>query len=195
MKKYPKVFLEVGKEHIIHSRLFLTMALGFLCVSFLFAGAAQALTLTPDDADFWGDDTSTSVIVAILANDGYTPEVYKQNVGGLESGDLGSYLTTTFTDTPLDPMNAEIVVDSTLPYIPELLLVKDGNQSPAWYAFLLDDWNGSETIVLNGFWPNQGSISHVAMYGSAPVPEPATLLLLGTGLLGLAGATRRKLKK
>jgi hypothetical protein len=134
---------------------------------------------------------------------GTLDELYKQNVG--ESSDTGTFAEsyyTTFFNTPLDPQDADIKWLEGSPYItgdPLYLYVKDGAQSTAWYIFDLNnisDWNGMDTLELRGFWPDEGAISHVAIYGGegAPVPEPATMLLLGAGLIGLAGMGRKKLK-
>ncbi|MBN2034881.1 MAG: PEP-CTERM sorting domain-containing protein [Deltaproteobacteria bacterium] len=40
-----------------------------------------------------------------------------------------------------------------------------------------------------------GELSHFTGMTGNPVPELATMLLLGTGLLGLAGLDRRKFRK
>ena len=49
-------------------------------------------------------------------------------------------------------------------------------------GFTFDDVIGIDTLVYGDVTPY------------APVPEPATMLLLGTGLLGLVGVGRRKFK-
>jgi hypothetical protein len=46
--------------------------------------------------------------------------------------------------------------------------------------------NGYEEIFLSGT---------IGPHGTPPIPEPATMLLLGTGLIGLAGFGRRKFRK
>ena len=180
----------------------------FLCALLSFAAQANAdLIINFGDPSFAsGDETSQAQINAIILPL-IVPavELYKRNVGETDEGTLAGSYDTVYSP-PTDPSGATITyTGGDFVGNPAYLLVKDGNQddSPlfAWYLFYLTDlgWNGQETIVLSGFWPGNGSISHVALYGTLeegqPIPEPVSMLLFGTGLVGVGGYIRRKLKK
>jgi len=63
-------------------------------------------------------------------------------------------------------------------------------------------WFGEHYLEMytNGLWNDAGGLEWKGAYvvefnGKASVPEPSTMLLLGVGLLGLAGAGRKKFFK
>ena len=85
---------------------------------------------------------------------------------------------------------------------PEFFLIKTGNVTNPDYRFFLYenigelDWavidlgaDGMNFLSIT----NIGGVSHITEV--SPVPEPATMLLFGTGLVGLAGGRLRKKKK
>ena len=122
-------------------------------------------------------------------------ELYKDNVGGGESGNFSDDYTTSYSPDEDDPSGFTISLDDdgTAMTTARYLLVKDGNQEPSYYLFDLAGWDGSEDIDGSGFWPTQGAISHVSIYGGA-IPEPTTIVsLIGLGLcFGIGACSRRR---
>ena len=151
---------------------------------------ATYLVYPPPSNNLGGD------VIAAITGGSSLSLLYKDNdPGGIESGSFAGNYTTVF-DPAGDPVNADITWDGGA-FITDAkwLEVKDGNQDPFTYLFDISSWDGKMLLDLNNFWPNQGAISHVSIWGNdtTTLPEPGTLSLLAIGLAGIAWVRRRKI--
>ena len=198
--------------------------IGLVAVGFgLWGVEAQALTITATtQQQFTTTETDDIGSLAELNLDfgtnfsGISNLYFADNNG--DSGGLGSSYQTSFTagdeGATIDYISGPSFNCSN-PATPCLLLVKDGNNQPAQYLFNLSNitnipgttfWNGTDDLVLSGLWPDQGSISHIELWGvststtttptttttPSTVPEPGMLVLLGAGLGVVAHRLRRR---
>lgn len=166
---------------------------GLAALVFAIAGHAQALMLTPSDADWTSDKNGTldaSDVATLVGSSSSLELFYKSNYQGNEEGGFAGSYSTQYWGDPNDALITFTGGPSII--CPECyLIVKDGNQPQ--YLFSLASWNGTENLDLQDFYPNQGAISHVAIFGKTvvDVPESSALILMGLGLIGLGLARRR----
>jgi len=142
----------------------------------------------PCDTDVGAFDFNVHFNDAVLALNSYN---LKDNLGDISAGDADDWSGGDLGDGTANL--AEISWLDDLSFQPDSFALATlsftgigGGFSPLWFDNVLigDTW-GDEIRTLQG----------VGVVGVAPVPEPATWLLVGIGICGLIGTRIRRNKK
>lgn len=129
-----------------------------------------------------GINFQTNELYAVSGDAGSAPDILlKINPGALDFAQVIGNLGHNYND-----VSAEFDQNGNLYTVRDRnrLYSLDIGTGQATFVGNLSDWNGFQSTNLAHPWPD-----------TAPVPEPGTLVLLGSGLFGLAGYGRKKLRK